>query len=183
MSKSIDFIKLASLAISRPKLNRDLGFVEDEYTGAWNSYRGQLEGGSTVEEWLADDDDIERYYNINRKFAKQVFDSSEFYRTICLEAVTKYYSTAKSIAEFGSGVGRNLVYLHLHYPHLKLYGFELCRPGVELANEAARKFNLPIQYFQLDYLNWVRADITVPNLDVAFTVFSLEQLPKNNLVA
>ena len=105
---------MASLAISRPKLNRDLGFVEDEYTGAWNSYRGQLESSASVEEWLADNDDIERYYNINGKFAKQIFNSSEFHRKICWRQsqiiIRQPKASPNSAAELG-GISYICIYI------------------------------------------------------------------------
>jgi len=114
---------------------------------------------------------------------KQVFDSFGFYRKILSDALKENFPEAKTVAEFGCGVGRNLIHLQQKYPGLKFYGFELCKPGVELAIAAAKKFNLPIQYFQLDYLNWMPSDINMPNIDVAFTNFSLEQIPNENLKA
>ena len=183
MSRLNDFIKLAVFVISRKKIQRTVNQVEDEYTTGWNMYRNKLENSATIEDWLNDNDGTAAYYNVEGKFSKQVFDSSDFYRKTFLNAFEKHYPDAKSVAEFGCGVGRNLIYLHKHYSNVKLYGFELCKPGVELANKAAQKFNLPIQYFQLDYLNWIPSHITIPNIDVGFTIFSLEQIPDDSLQA
>lgn len=183
MNKYSYFINLTKNAILGKKIDRTVEIVSDEYTAGWISFREKLEKSKTIEEWLNDNDDVERYYNIDGELKKQVFDSSGFYRKILLDALEENYPEAKTVAEFGSGVGRNLIYLHQQHPELKFYGFELCKPGVELANAAAEKFNLPIQYFQLDYLNWMPSDINMPDIDVAFTNFSLEQIPKENLKA
>ncbi len=172
------FTELALKVLKAPETKRDTMAVTEEYTAGWNLFREKLDNSNTIEEWLNNDDGIERYYNVEGKFSKQVFDSADFYRKTFLDAFNKNFPNAKSVAEFGCGVGRNLIYLHKYYPNLELYGFELCAPGVEIANQAAKKFNLPIKYFQLDYLNWIPSDIEIPNLDVAFTIFSLEQIPE-----
>lgn len=178
MRKIIDFLKLAIYVLRRQKNPRNVDSVKKEYTESWNSFREKLAKSNTIEEWLNDNDGIERYYNVNGKFSKQVFDSSDFYRKTFLNAFNTHFAHSKTVGEFGCGVGRNLIYLHKAHPELKLYGFELCEPGVELANKAAEKFNLPIKYFQLDYLNWNPSDIKMPDIDTAFTIFSLEQIPE-----
>jgi SAM-dependent methyltransferase len=183
MSKLKDFISLAQQIIRMPEVPRNTAFVTDEYTEQWAGYKAKLEKSNTVEEWLNDADGIPQYCNLDGEFTKAAFDSSDFYRKTFLAAFDKNFPNAKSVAEFGCGVGRNLIYLHLKHPELKLYGFELCKPGVEIGNAAARKFNLPIEYVQLDYLNWLPADIRMPDIDVGFTIFSLEQIPDENLKA
>ena len=183
MSKAVDFLKLAKYVLNRKKIQRTTEAVTDEYTDTWNAFRDKLKNSNTVEEWLNDNDGIERYYNVDGNFSKQKFDSSDFYRKTLLNALEKYYPKVKSVAEFGCGVGRNLIYLHLKHPEIKFYGFELCKPGVELANKAAEKFGFPIKYYQLDYVNWIPTDIDIPNIDVAFTNFSLEQVPDRNFEA
>jgi SAM-dependent methyltransferase len=172
------FIEHTIRVLKRKKMNRNTMAVTEEYTASWNLYRDKLDKSNTVEEWLNENDGVERYYNIEGKFSKQNFDHADFYRKTFLNAFNEYFPNAKIVAEFGCGVGRNLIYLHKHHPELELYGFELCAPGVELANKAAQKFNLPIKYYQLDYLNWIPSDIKMPAIDVGFTIFSLEQIPE-----
>lgn len=183
MGKLKDFVKLAKYVIKNKKTVRSVEVVTDEYTEGWNAFRDKLNNSSTLEEWMNDNDGVARYYNVNGKFSKQVFDSSGFYRETLLNALEKFYPNTKSVAEFGCGVGRNLIHLHLKHPDKKYYGFELCKPGVELANKAAEKFGLPIQYYQLDYVNWLPSEIKMPDIDVAFTNFSLEQVPDKNYEA
>ncbi len=181
MSKTKDFLKLSWFVIRRGKKNRTVQAVDKEYTNTWNALRQKLEKSNTVKEWLENtSNETERYYNIDGKFVKKSFNSDKFYRNILSETLEKSYPTAESVAEFGSGGGTNLVHIHIKNPKLKLYGFELSQAGVDLSNDVAKKFNLPIQYFQLDYVNWIPKDIAIPTLDVAFTSFSLEQIPNEN---
>jgi SAM-dependent methyltransferase len=180
MSRIKALYDLAKFAFKRPKLDRNTESVTEEYSDGWNALRTKLDKSTTIEDWLSDNTGKKGMYNVNGKLSYTTFDYSDFYRRTFLKGFEKNFPNALSVAEFGCGVGRNLIYLHLNHPHLKLYGFELCAPGVELANAAAKKFNLPIQYFQLDYLNWLPKDIKMPNIDVGFTIFSLEQIPLEN---
>jgi hypothetical protein len=54
---------------------------------------------------------------------------------------------------------------------------------VEVAQAAAEKFHLEARYAQLDYLNDPPAKYVFPVTDVAYTMFSLEQLPRENQLA
>ena len=180
LKKIKHFAELTINVLKGRKIIRNTSSVTEEYSNGWNTFRDKLNNSKTVDEWLNDDDGKARYYNIDGKYTKQVFDSSFFYRKTLLTAFDKNFPNAKIVAEFGCGVGRNLIYLHKHHPELEFYGFELCAPGVELANEAAKKFNLPIKYFQLDYLNWIPSNIEMPPIDVGFTNFSLEQIPEQS---
>jgi SAM-dependent methyltransferase len=176
MNTIVDFSKLTWRVLRRQKLKRNIASVTKEYSDGWDSARDKLNNSKTIADWLNDNDKKVRYYNINGKFSKQIFDSSDFYRRTFLDAFDIHFKDAKTVAEFGCGTGRNLIYLHLHHPELKLFGFELCESGVTLANDAAAKFNLPIKYFQLDYLNWIPSIGEMPDIDTAFTIFSLEQI-------
>jgi hypothetical protein len=80
-------------------------------------------------------------------------------------------------------VGRNLLFLKSKLPRLDVYGYELCKPGVEIAAAAARKFGLDVKYSQLDYVGAKQSDYVFPHADVAFTLYSLEQIPVANRTA
>lgn len=180
MNQIINVSKLALHALTKEKVKRDTEMVTDAYNANWRKFENKLDNSNTIEEWLDDRDNIKRYSNIEGKWVKQVFDSSTFYREIFSKNLLNHFPKAKSMAEFGCGLGRNLIYMYLKNPNIKYYGFELCQPGVDIANKAAKKFNLPIEYKKLDYLNWLPTNIQMPNIDVGFTIFSLEQIPKQS---
>jgi hypothetical protein len=84
------------------------------------------------------------------------------------------------VTEYGCGVGRNLLWLRREIPSLQACGYELASAGVEVARAAARKFGLDVEYAQLDYLKDPPEKYVFPSTDVAFTMFSLEQLPRES---
>jgi SAM-dependent methyltransferase len=168
--------------IRRAQQNRDTSAVLDEYSGGWEQYRQFLRAAETLDDWLRIRglEDIPAYYNVNGKVSYEAFDSVGFYRTTLLDCLRRHFPQARSVTEFGCGVGRNLLFLKQQWPELDCYGYELCQPGVEVARAAAQKFGLQVQYAQLDYVKDEADKYIHPESDIAFTMFSLEQLPRSN---
>lgn len=178
-----DFLTRMALAVvRRPKLNRDKANVLQEYSDGWRQYHTHLDRASSLDQWLRIPgvEDGPGFYNVNGKLSYECFDSVNFYRQQLFGAIQNYFPKARSITEFGAGVGRNLLFLKRELPEVEMYGYELCEPGVEVAKAAAIKYGLKVQYAQLDYLNDPAEKYVFPITDVAFTMFSLEQLPRRN---
>src|SRR5262245_46017146 len=144
----IQFEKVAFLAkatfglIRQPRTRRTTAFVNDEYGQQWAHYRVALDAAVSLDDWLhiSGHDDVERYVNINGKMKRASFDSPRFNRQKILEALQTFFPQATSIVEYGCGIGRNLLFLKHALPHLKVYGYELAQPGVQIARGAAKKF-------------------------------------------
>ena len=111
------------------------------------------------------------------------FNSSNYYRSVLKSAIERHFGTIESVTEYGCGIGRNLLYLKQQFPALKCYGYELVQEGVEIAQQAAKKFGVDVQYAQLDYLRDGDERFGFPSADLSFTMFSLEQLPSQCEVA
>jgi SAM-dependent methyltransferase len=139
----------------------------------------------TLDDWLRirGVEDVISFHQVSGKVKYQDFDSGEFNKRKILTALQREFPNARSVAEYGCGIGRNLLYLKQQLPHMKCYGYELCKPGVELAEAAAKKFGLDVNYSQLDYVGGSESEYVFPKTDVSFTIFSLEQLPDTNKVA
>lgn len=169
-------------AILQPKCDRKTTVVLDEYSAGWESYRRHLEACKSLEDWLLIKgvEDQPTFCNVSGKLKFEAFDSINFNRQTILSALKREFSDATSVTEFGCGVGRNLLFLKHQMPHLKCYGYELCKPGVELGTAAATKFGLDVSYSQLDYVSGAESEYVFPATDVAFTMYSLEQLPITN---
>jgi hypothetical protein len=169
-------------AIRRQKLDRSTASVESEYSDGWNQYWEFLQRARSIEEWLLIKgfEDVEGYYNVDGQLSYQSFDYTGFYRTKVYKAVRDNFPTALSVTEYGCGVGRNVLWLKHRHPNLQVYGYELCAPGVEIARKAAEKFGVDVDYSKLDYLKDTQDKFVFPNTDVAFTNFSLEQLPRDS---
>ena len=169
----------------RPKQIRAVDAVLTEYSEGWNHYWDRLRSAKTLEDWMRIPgvEDQPSYYGIDGRVEYKVFDSALYYRTRLLQALDKHFRNASSATEFGSGLGRNVLFLKSRNPKLKVNGYELCKPGVEIAREAARKFNIDCEYSQLDYVRGASKEYVFPPADVGFSMFSLEQLPRDNKLA
>lgn len=171
--------RTTAFVLRRPKLRRETSDVTQEYSAGWNEYRGYLERARSLDEWLRVPgvEDRPAFFNVDGELRYLSFDSMTFYRSQLRQLLSASFPQARSVTEFGCGVGRNLLYLKSQDPSLAVRGYELCQPGVDAGQVAARKFGLEARYAQLDYLNDPREKYVLPSSDVAFTMFSLEQLP------
>jgi SAM-dependent methyltransferase len=176
------YAKSAIFTLRRGQQNRGTAAVLGEYSSGWDQYREYLLGAETLDDWLRIPgvEDVPAYYNVDGRVSYQPFDSSGFYRKSLLNSIREHFPDARSITEYGCGVGRNLLFLKRELPDLECYGYELCQPGVAVAKSAAEKFKVPIQYAQLDYVNDGIEKFVFPETDIAFTMFSLEQLPRSS---
>jgi hypothetical protein len=172
----------AYFVVRRPRIDRDKTNVLQEYSDGWSQYRAHLDQARTLEDWLRirGVEDQPAYYNVAGELCYEAFDSADYYRRMLLDALRRFFPKARSVTEFGAGVGRNVLFLKREEPAWDVYGYELCRPGVEVAQAASEKFAVGARYVQLDYLNDPPAKYVFPITDVAYTMFSLEQLPRNN---
>lgn len=168
----------------RQKVNRDTQAVSTEYDHGWEEYRKYLRSCESISDWLCIPgvEDAPAHYLVDGHVAYEKFHSGGFYRDTLLQTLRENFPGATSITEYGCGVGRNVLFLREELG-IKGYGYELCQPGVEVATEAAQKFGLDAKYAQLDYLNDAPEKFVFPATDVAFTMFSLEQIPRRSEVA
>lgn len=175
----------AFYSVIRPRLDRQKLNVVTEYSAGWESYAKYLDRCVTLEDWLRirGVEDRSSFCQVSGELKYQQFDSGEFNKGKILAALQREFPDAKSITEYGCGIGRNLLHLKRQMPHIKCYGYELCKPGVQLAEAAAIKFGLDVSYSQLDYVGGSESDYVFPKTDVSLTIFSLEQLPDTNKVA
>lgn len=185
MNHAVYLIRAAWVALRRPRLRRDLAAVTQEYSDGWAAYLDHVGKAPTLEAWLRIPgvEDRPGYYNVEGRLAYQAFDSLNYYREKLLSAIERHFPEAQSVTEFGAGLGRNLLYLKYARPTLSVYGYELCTPGVEIGRAAAARFGIEAQYAQLDYLRDSPEKYVFPETDIAFTMFSLEQIPRGVDVA
>lgn len=178
-------LKTAAGVLRRPRLRREIQSVTDEYTAGWDSYRRYLDAANSLDEWLylPGVDDVARHCRRFGKLEYSGFDSATYYRKSLLDALDRHFPNVRSITEFGSGLGRNLLYIKRERPHLEVYGYELCKPGVEIGQRASRKFGLDISFSQLDFTSPSNEGYVFPETDVGFTMFALEQVPRGVSIA
>jgi hypothetical protein len=178
-------MRSAWIVLRRPKMRRDASSVTQEYSAGWSAYLAHIEKARSLDEWLRIPgvEDGPRFCNVEGRLEYQAFDSMGYYRGALLRAIERHFPQARSVTEFGAGLGRNLLFLKRARPALDIYGYELCAPGVEVGNAGAARFGIEARYAQLDYLRDPPEKFVFPQTDIAFTMFSLEQLPQGADVA
>jgi len=178
-SKISFLVQSVYYAFRRGFVDRTASEVLREYSSGWAQYRNLLAVSSSLDDWLNLEglDVRQGFSNVDDRLTFTRFKSSEYYRNILLTSLREHLPAAGSITEYGCGMGRNLLFLKQQFPQLECYGYELVTEGVEVAQEAAKKFGVNVQYAQLDYLRSPSSKYVFPTTDAAFTMFSLEQLP------
>jgi hypothetical protein len=167
-------------------MSRTHDFVGTAYEEVWGTYRERLARCTTADEWLCIkgwDDAYGTHVRDGRMVREAGFDTNRYWQDQIERTIRERFPEARSITEYGCGVGRNLIALQRRLPHLKCYGYELAQAGVDIARAAAKKFGLAIEYAQLDYVRASAAEFVYPKTDIALTVFSLEQIPYASGVA
>lgn len=162
----------------RGQTSRTTEAVRSEYDPGWASYTTHLLNTDRIDSWLRIPgvEDERGYCNVGGRVEFEAFDSNDFNRNALLTALKSSFPEAKSITEFGCGIGRNILFLRERL-NVSCYGYELCEPGVAIAKAAAEKFKVDVKYAQLDYVKDPARKYVFPKSDVAFTMFSLEQIP------
>jgi hypothetical protein len=171
--------------LATPRTRRDTEFVREGYTGSWSAYQKRLDRAKTLDEWLCIPgwDDAPTTHVYEGKVRHAGFDTNRYWMDEIEKTIREHFPGARSITEYGCGVGRNMLAMKKRFPEMACYGYELAEAGVEVARNAAKKFGLDVQYAQLDYVKDGPAKYVHPKTDLALTVFSLEQIPHVSPVA
>jgi hypothetical protein len=96
-----------------------------------------------------------------------------------IEKAVEAYVPSKGVAvEFGSGDGRNLIYLKRRFPDRTFIGLELSAVSVELARQLAAKFDLDVRFYQSNVCEGLPPELTAQSADLVFSCHALEQMPR-----
>jgi hypothetical protein len=166
-------------------VKRTRDYVNDEFSGVWSRYGTRLDACTTYDQWMCipgfDDKHIASLIDGRARWA--AFDHTAFKVDAIVAIIAERFPEARSITEYGCGVGRNLLGVKRRMPQLACYGYELTDVGVAVATRAAEKFGLDVKYAKLDYVDDGPSSYTHPMTDLALTVYSLEQVPGSSCVA
>lgn len=192
MRPSLEHLKFyagTTLALARfQRVDRSHSVVQGAYEPHWNQYARYLERANSVEEWLSipETDSPRAYYNRDGRLVSgkvEPFSTVNYYREQLIRAIRRHFPQARSVTEYGCGVGRNVIALQRALSLDESYGYELAEAGAGIANDAATKFRIPVRYAQLDYIRDPDDKFVFPVTDVAITCFSLEQIPHSAAIA
>jgi len=172
--------------LAKPKDTRDTEFVNEGYGARWERYMRRLEQSTTLDEWLwihGYDDVATTSFIRGRVHRGSDWDANKYYVDEIERTIRERFPNARSITEYGCGVGRPLLALKKRFPEMACYGYELTHEGVGVARSAAAKFGLDVKFSQLDYIKDGEDKYVHPRTDLALTIFSLEQIPHVSPVA
>jgi SAM-dependent methyltransferase len=95
-----------------------------------------------------------------------------------VDVVGRLVKDGETVIEFGSGSGRNLLYLKKHFPKINFIGLELSPVSVDLSREAAKKFGVDVSFYVSNVCETLP---DFPNKGKAALVYSahaLEMMPR-----
>lgn len=168
----------AVVAEGRRARSRDL--VRGLYTDEWGSYERWLDRARSLDEWLSIPgiDDVSGAQNVDGRLVWSAFDHRGFIAKTLVDAICREVPDATSFTEYGCGVGRNVLAVKRALPRMAAHGYELTGEGVRVARSAAAKFGVDASFAELDYVSDPSEHYIHPPTDVAFTVYSLHDVPR-----
>lgn len=93
-------------------------------------------------------------------------------------AVEAYVPLGGTVVEFGSGDGRNLLYLKQQFPQVRCIGLEVSPVSVELSRRLASKFGLEVDFYPCNVCAPLPADLKPHRAELVFSCFALEMMPR-----
>ncbi|MEO8157952.1 MAG: hypothetical protein ABI648_09160, partial [Betaproteobacteria bacterium] len=90
LAELVFLAKTSYRVIRQPKINRGKSEVEHEYSDGWNQYWDHLKNARNLAEWLRIPgvEPETRYFNVDGRLRYSSFDSTGYYRTALLDALT-----------------------------------------------------------------------------------------------
>lgn len=170
-----------ALTVAGRAPQRSTGVVDRIYSDEWGRYEPALHRAQTLADWLfiAGVDDAVHMVNLDGRLVRDRFDHRRFVVKVLVDTIRREFPDARSVTEFGCGVGRNLLALKNAMRDLEAYGYELTQRGVEIAEASVAKLGIAAQFAQLDYVHDGEEKYVHPVTDVGFTVYSLNEVPRH----
>lgn len=162
--------------LKKKTINRITSDVKIKYENVWGKNKEVLENCNDENKWIKSGQHF-RICNYKGVLRYKNFDFIEYNINKINDIIKEEFTEVKSITEFGSGLGKNLIRFKKIIPQIKYYGYELTESGVEISNLASKKFNLDIKYSQLDFINDNDEKFIFPKSNLGVTLFALEQIP------
>ncbi|MBU6149137.1 MAG: hypothetical protein KGQ54_02965 [Verrucomicrobia bacterium] len=170
--KTWELSKLYYFVLKLKKVKRSTKHVEKEYGSSWEKWTEKINKARSLSDFFQSQPTKKRVFIANKKVVYGVCDDS-FYIKAIESNIKKYFKKAKKIIEYGSGPGRNLLYLKNRNPKWILTGLELTSTGAQVTRLASKKFRIPVKVVQYD----LKKDRFPGISDVGYSSFALEQIP------
>ena len=116
----------------------------------------------------------------NKKYIKTTSPSFEldFFSVFRQWLFKTYFSSAKTVYEFGCGTGFNLVALAILFPEKTLWGTDFAQSSVDLINILGKQHNLNLKGHYFDMFS-PPSDFPLAKDSIVFSIGAIEQLAGN----
>jgi len=194
MSKSIHSYGLNTLKIEiknlikqilkiNTKPTRDSDYINEIYEKIRKEKFENLNSFSTPKDYFFDipatfADGAIRYSLINNKLVEGKTSQVDFMILEIIEGIMRDTS-CENVIELGSGCGKNLLWFASKYKDIKFIGLELNKTSVDLANTAAKKFNINnVEFYQCDLTNTEEYKKFLTKKTFIYSHHTLEEMPR-----
>ena len=99
------------------------------------------------------------------------------------ESVRSCVLPGEVVIEFGSGDGRNLLYLKSRFPEMYFFGVEVSPDSVRVSKLLAEKFGLQIGFYEFDVCKPLEAVPGELKVGLVFSCHALELMPRVFVIA
>ncbi len=167
----------------QPKLIRDTDYIDEIYEGIRKEKFKNLDSFSTPKDYLFDiphiyPDGRIRYSLLNNKLVARKTNQVAFMILEIIEGIMRKTS-CEYVIELGSGGGKNLLWFASQYKDIKFIGLELNKTSVDLANTAAKKFNINnVEFHQCDLTNTEEYKKFLTKKTFIYSHHTLEEMPR-----
>ena len=167
----------------QPKLIRDTDYIDEIYEGIRKEKFKNLDSFSTPRDYLFDiphiyPDGRIRYSLLNNKLVARKTNQVAFMILEIIEGIMRKTS-CEYVIELGSGGGKNLLWFASQYKDIKFIGLELNKTSVDLANTAAKKFNINnVEFHQCDLTNTEEYKKFLTKKTFIYSHHTLEEMPR-----
>lgn len=174
---------IKSILKIRPKINRNTDYINEIYEKIRKEKLRNLDSFSTPKDYLSDlastsPDGQIRYSLLNNKL---VSGKTNQVALMILEIIEDIMikSSCEYVIELGSGGGKNLLWFASKYKNIKFIGLELNKSSVNLANAAAKKFNVQnVEFYQCDLTNTESYKKFLTKNTFVYSHHTLEEMPR-----
>jgi SAM-dependent methyltransferase len=162
---------------------RDSDYINEIYEKIRKEKFENLDSFSTPKDYFFDipttfADGVIRYSLINNKLVEGKTSQVDFMILEIIEGIMRDTS-CENVIELGSGCGKNLLLFASKYKDVKFIGLELNKTSVDLANTAAKKFNINnVEFYQCDLTNTEEYKNFLTKKTFIYSHHTLEEMPR-----
>lgn len=168
---------------TQPKLIRDTDHIDEIYEKIRKEKFKNLDSFATPKDYLfdlpyKDQDGRIRYSLLNNKLVDGKTNEVALMILEIIEGIM-INSSCEYVVELGSGGGKNLLWFASKYKDIKFIGLELNKTSVDLANTAARKFDIQnVDFYQCDLTNTHEYKRFLTKKTFIYSHHTLEEMPR-----